>query len=32
MDENMLVRLVADGIPLAILCVMAFLYFKKKKN
>jgi hypothetical protein len=32
MDTNIIVRLMADGIPLLLLLIMAFLYFKKSKS
>lgn len=31
MDDDIYVRLIADGIPLIMLIIMAILYFKKDK-
>ena len=32
MNDNMFVRIIADGIPLMLLIIMAILYFKKDKS
>jgi hypothetical protein len=32
MNDDIFVRIIADGIPLIILIIIAFLYFKKDKS